>query len=162
MGGILLGYLALTAVVAAGVAALVARTPAVLTALTVAGAAYLVRLGATVLARPPAAVAGEAPDAGGRVLLRGFGVSGLNPKGLLLFLALLPQFTDRGGGWPLALQIALLGVLHTVNCGAGYLGVGLLAREVLRAHPVAARRTTRVSGAAMVVLGVALLAERFL
>ncbi|MFF5296150.1 LysE family translocator [Paractinoplanes globisporus] len=181
--GILLGYVVLTAVVAAGVAALVARTPVVLTALTFAGAAYLVWLGAGILARPPAlpAVAGRAvagpavagpaasgPMAGGsvaatpgRALVRGFGVSGLNPKGLLLFLALLPQFTDPGGTWPAALQIALLGALHTANCGAGYLGVGVLARSVLRARPTAARLTTRFSGAAMVILGVALLAEHW-
>jgi threonine/homoserine/homoserine lactone efflux protein len=173
--GILLGYVVLTAVVAAGVAALVARTPVVLTALTFAGAAYLVWLGAGILARPPAfpAVAGPAvagPAASGpvaagsvaatpgRALVRGFGVSGLNPKGLLLFLALLPQFTDPGGTWPAAVQIALLGALHTANCGAGYLGVGVLARSVLRARPTAARLTTRFSGAAMVILGVALLA----
>ena len=85
-------------------------------------------------------------------------MSGLNPKGLLLFLALLPQFTDPAGTWPLAAQIALLGVLHTANCGVGYLGVGALTRVVLRAHPAVARRTSRLSGIAMILLGAALLA----
>ena len=45
VGGLLAGHLAATAVVAAGVAALVARSPLAMTALIVAGAAYLMWLG---------------------------------------------------------------------------------------------------------------------
>jgi len=161
VSGILLGYLGMTAVVATGVATVVAGAPGLLTGLTAAGAAYLVWLGASIVAHPPAGI--DAPDRQplrpGRALARGLGVSGLNPKGLLLFLALLPQFTDPTGAWPLAAQIALLGVLHTANCGVGYLGVGVLTRAVLRARPAAARRTSRISGIAMILLGVALLAE---
>ena len=51
-GGLLTGHLAATAVVAAGVAALLARSPLAMTALTVAGAAYLMWLGAGTLAHP--------------------------------------------------------------------------------------------------------------
>lgn len=163
VGGLLLGYLALTAVVAAGVAAVVASTPSVLTALTMLGALYLVWLGATTLARP--AVAGTASQEGdgaavGVRVLRGVGISGLNPKALLLFLALLPQFTAPHGSWPLAAQIGTLGLVHTLSCAAIYLSVGVLARTILRARPAAARAVTRVSGAAMIVIGVLLIAER--
>ncbi|MFG2502128.1 LysE family translocator [Streptomyces sp. NPDC048441] len=163
VSGLLLGYLALTAVVAAGVAAVVARTPSVLTALTVLGALYLMWLGAMTLAKP--AVAGTSvkePDAGtvGARVFKGIGISGLNPKGLLLFLALLPQFTAPHGSWPLAAQIGTLGLVHTLSCAAVYLCVGVLARTILRARPAAARAVTRVSGAAMIVIGVLLLAER--
>lgn len=163
VSGLLLGYLALTAVVAAGVAAVVTRTPSVLTALRVLGALYLVWLGATTLARP--AVAGASPQEGdgeaarARVL-KGAGISGLNPKALLLFLALLPQFTAPHGSWPLAAQIGALGLVHTLSCAAIYLTVGVLARTILRARPKAARAVTRVSGAAMILIGVLLLAER--
>lgn len=45
VGGLMLGYVGLTAVVVAGVAALVARTPGVLTGVTLLGAAYLLWLG---------------------------------------------------------------------------------------------------------------------
>ena len=58
VGGLLVGHLAATAAVAAGVAALVARSPLVLTVLTVVGAAYLVWLGIATLARPSALDAG--------------------------------------------------------------------------------------------------------
>src|SRR6185437_5773605 len=53
-GGIVLGYAAMTAVVAAGIGALVARTPAFLSALTVAGGLYLMWHGTTTVARPSA------------------------------------------------------------------------------------------------------------
>ena len=42
VGGLVLGYTVLTAVVAAGVGTLVARDPALLAALTVAGGGYLI------------------------------------------------------------------------------------------------------------------------
>ena len=45
VGGVVAGYVVLTAIVAAGVATLVARSPALLTGLTVLGALYLLRLG---------------------------------------------------------------------------------------------------------------------
>ncbi|WP_116246761.1 LysE family translocator [Nocardiopsis sp. FIRDI 009] len=163
VGGLLLGYVTLTGVVAAGVAALVARTPAVLTALTVTGAVYLVWIGAMTLVRPAAPGVSAEDGAGaswGARLAQGVGVSGLNPKALLLFMALLPQFTDPEDGWPMGAQIATLGLVHTASCAVVYLCVGLLARAVLGARPAAARAVTRVSGAAMVVIGAVLLAER--
>lgn len=91
-------------------------------------------------------------------MLRGIGISGLNPKAILLFLALLPQFTDRTGSWPLAAQIGTLGLIHTLSCAAIYLCVGVLARTVLRARPTAAR----ISGVAMILIGSLLLVERLL
>ncbi|EPH42593.1 LysE family transporter [Streptomyces aurantiacus] len=169
VGGLLLGYVGLTAVVAAGVAAVVADHPAVLASLTLLGAMYLIWLGATTLARPStpgaaeqsaAGASADAPAARRSRILQGAGISGLNPKALLLFLALLPQFTQPGTGWPLALQISTLGLVHILSCGAIYLCVGILARTVLRARPAAARAVTRVSGAAMIVIGVVLVVEQ--
>jgi len=162
VGGLLIGHLAATAVVAAGVAAVVARSPLVMTALTVAGAAYLVWLGIGMLARPPAARAGAEQAAGSwaRQVVKGAGISGLNPKVFLLFLALLPQFADPDAAWPVAAQIVVLGLVHVASCAVVYTGVGTGARRVLRARPAAARAVTRFSGAAMVVIGVLLLAEQ--
>jgi threonine/homoserine/homoserine lactone efflux protein len=54
----------------------------------------------------------------------GAGVSGLNPKALLLFLALLRQFITRSPAWPLAAQIVLLGLVHTANCAVIYTSGG--------------------------------------
>lgn len=164
LAGLLAGHLALVALVAAGVAALVARRPEVLAVLTVLGAAYLVWLGVGALLRPAGPVAVTVDGSGSRIgsgigeAVRGAGVSGLNPKVLLLFLAVLPQFTDPGGGWSLGFQILLLGLVHVVGCAAVYAGVGVGARAVLAARPAAARVLSRCSGALMALLGVALLA----
>jgi threonine/homoserine/homoserine lactone efflux protein len=171
VSGLVAGYALHTALASAGLAVLVAGSPALLTALTVAGAGYLVRLGWTVLRRPGVpgdgmpAVDGDgarsgAPS-GARVFGRGAAISGLNPKGLLLYLSVLPQFLAvRGARLPVPAQTAVLGVLHMACCAAVYCGVGLLARAVLGARPAAARAVTRTSGAAMLGIGAFLLVER--
>jgi threonine/homoserine/homoserine lactone efflux protein len=161
--GLVLGYVALTAVVAAGVAAVVVRTPAMLSGLTVAGAVYLTWLGTATVRTAGGTGAPAAPRRHGArsALLAGAGTSGLNPKGLLLVVALLPQFTDTAAPWPLAVQTVVLGLVHAANCGAVYLAVGLLARRVIRTRPSVTRAVTLLSGVVMVILGVALVAERF-
>ncbi|HEX3492970.1 MAG TPA: LysE family translocator [Streptosporangiaceae bacterium] len=164
VGGLVLGYAGITVAVAAGVGALVARTPASLTALTVAGGLYLIWLGARTLARP----GGHGLPAGARggtsrsVLVRGLGVSGLNPKGLLVYLAVLPQFTTPRGPWPLTAQLGVLGLVFVLTCGAFYLSLGSVAGRILESRPGPARAITGFSGAAMVVIGLLLLAERLL
>jgi threonine/homoserine/homoserine lactone efflux protein len=160
VGGLVLGYTGITIVVAVGVGAVVGRSPALLGGLTVVGGCYLIWHGATTFARPRAApVAGGAPqaDTGRAVMVRGLGVSALNPKGLLIFLALLPQFTNPRWSWPLTAQLGLLGLVFVASCGAFYLGLGSAARKILAARPAAARAVTRFSGAAMVVIGALLL-----
>ncbi|CCK29382.1 LysE family efflux protein [Streptomyces davaonensis JCM 4913] len=161
VGGLVSGYALHTVLAAAGLAVLVASRPALLTGLTVAGAAYLVWLGWSVLRRP--GVPGEAADAGDRVFLRGAMISGLNPKGLLLYLSVLPQFLVTGAGrLPVPAQTATLGLLHMACCAAVYLAVGVGARRVLGARPAAARAVTRTSGAAMVGIGAFLLVQHTL
>jgi threonine/homoserine/homoserine lactone efflux protein len=161
---LLAGHLLATAVVAAGVGALVTRLPMVLTVLTAVGAAYLVWLGIGMLAHPAAPQAHAEESAGSwvRLAAKGAGISGLNPKVFLLFLALLPQFTDPNARWPLSVQIVVLGLVHVASCAVIYTGVGTGARRVLRARPDTARTVTRFSGAAMIVIGVVLLAEQLI
>jgi threonine/homoserine/homoserine lactone efflux protein len=170
VSGLVLGYAGITIVVAAGVGAIVGRSPALLTVLTVVGGCYLIWHGATTFAKPsaPLTAAATPPAAGApagtppagtarSVLVRGLGVSALNPKGLLIFLALLPQFTNPRWSWPLTAQLGLLGLVFAATCGAFYLSLGSVARKVLDARPAAAVAVTRFSGAAMVVIGALLL-----
>ena len=162
ISGMLLGYLAITLVVAAGVGALVAGVPAVLTVLTVLGAGYLLWLGVGVLAHPPVPVADEDQAARSWTgwIVRGFAVSGINPKALLLFLALLPQFTSRDGSWTIPSQIAALGAVHMLNCALIYSLVGTGSSMVLRTRPRVARLVSQFSGAAMIAIALFLLAEQ--
>jgi len=168
VAGLLAGHLVATAVVAAGVAAVLARSPMTLTALTVAGAGYLAWLGLGMLTAPTtAAIAAiaAAQDAGGswlRQAARGLGISGLNPKVFLLFLALLPQFVDRNAAWPVAAQIGTLGLVHVTSCAVIYTLVGTGARTVLRSRPTAARAVTRFSGGVMITIGLVLTVEQLI
>ncbi|MFJ4359897.1 LysE family translocator [Streptomyces massasporeus] len=165
VAGLVAGYAGYTLLAVAGLVVIVASSGTLLTALTVAGAGYLVWLGWGVLRRPATLTASEA-EAGTegssrlRVMLRGIGISGLNPKALLLYFSLFPQFIDPAGAWPVAGQTGLLGSLHMTACAVVYLTVGVLARTVLRTRPSAARAVTRISGAMMIVIGGFLLAER--
>lgn len=159
--GLVAGHVAYALVAVAGLAVIVARSPAALTGLTAAGAGYLLWLGRGVLRQPvvPAVAGGSADASRVQVMLKGFGISGLNPKALLLYFSLFPQFIDTGDGWPVAAQTGLLSVVHLIACAVVYLGVGVLARTVLKARPSAARVVTRTSGAMMIAIGAFLLVD---
>ncbi|MFF5520067.1 LysE family translocator [Streptomyces coeruleorubidus] len=162
VAGLIAGYAGYTLLAVAGLVVIVANSATLLTALTLAGAGYLVWLGCGVL-RQPAVLTASEEEAGSsplRVMLKGAGTSGLNPKALLLYFSLFPQFIDPAGGWPVATQTGLLGTLHMTACAVVYLAVGVLARTVLRTRPAAARAVTRVSGALMIAIGGFLLVER--
>lgn len=161
VAGLVTGHVIATAVVAAGVGVLVASAPPVLTALTVAGAVYLIWLGVMTLIHPAAPTAASEDESSWlRWAGRGMGVSGLNPKVFLLFVALLPQFTTTHAVWPIALQIVVLGALHVLSCAAVYTGVATGARVVLRARPTASLWVSRLSGTVMIGIGLFLVTER--
>lgn len=164
VGGLVLGYAMVTIIIAGGVGALIAGIPAILTGLTIVGGIYLIWHGATTFAKPSTSSTVSHPPAGTdcSTLVKGIGVSGLNPKGLLILLALLPQFTNPDWSWPVAGQIGLLGLTFTLTCAVFYLCIGLLARTVLHARPATARALGRISGAAMVIIGITLLAEHLI
>lgn len=115
------------------------------------------------LRHPSAPTVGKEEDTGSRLkwLIKGFCISGLNPKVFLLFLALRPQFTDVHAAWPLPLQMAALELIHVFSCGAVYLIVGYRSGTVLRSRPRAALNVSRISGGLMIVIAVLLLAEQF-
>ena len=172
LGGILIGYLAAVTAVAVGVGAALAALPWVLVGLTFAAAGYLAYIGVRILRQPPAiepVAAGQGgsagPASGGdtrswRRLAQGVGVSGLNPKGLLVLVVLLPQFTDAAGAWPIPVQLAALGLIFVGSCALVYSLVGTSARVVLRARPSAVRILSRVSGGAMILVAVLLVIEQ--
>lgn len=162
VAGLIAGYAGYTLLAVAGLAVLVANSANLLTALTVLGAVYLIWLGGNVLTGPVAPSASTEPAGSSRrrIMLKGAGISGLNPKALLLYFSLFPQFIDPAGSWPVAAQTGLLGTLHMASCAVVYLAVGFLARTVLKTRPAAARAVTRASGAMMIAIGGLLLAQR--
>ncbi|MBY8873908.1 LysE family translocator [Micromonospora sp. PLK6-60] len=164
VGGLMAGYALITSLVVVGVGPLVAALPGVMTGLTLAGAGYLSYLGVRTLRGTgrigPVDTAPAPAASSGRSFARGVGVSALNPKGLLIFLSILPQFTGSTGGWPLPVQFAALGGIFILIAALFYLPLGYAADRVLGARPRVAQLTATVAGAAMLLVGAALLAER--
>ena len=160
--GLLLGHLLATVIVAIGVGAFVAGHPMILWVLTVAGALYLLWLGISMLSHPSLPRSGEMHETDSWVqwAAKGAGISGLNPKVFLLFLALLPQFTDPAASWSVPAQIVALGLVHVASCGVVYLLVGFSSQQLLQSRPHAALIVSRLSGAAMTVIAAILLAEQ--
>lgn len=163
--GILFGYAVVVAAVAIGLGALVAANPVLLDALTVGGALYLLWLGIGGLVRSARPLAAQAQTTTVVVspvgsFLRGAGVSGFNPKGLLVLVALVPQFTTAHGAWTPAAQMLVLGGLFVGTCAVVYLAVAVLARRLLATRPRGTIVMARVSAVAMTLIGVSLLVER--
>ncbi|WP_052282027.1 LysE family translocator [Kluyvera genomosp. 1] len=161
VAGLMSGHLLATLVVVAGLGVLIAGHPLALSAITLLGACYLLWLGVSLL-RHPATVASASHLSGGwnQWALKGLCISGLNPKVFLLFLALLPQFTDPHSQWPVAMQMSALGLMHLVTCTIIYLLVGYGSRALLASRPQAARMVSRFSGGLMVVIAALLLVEQ--
>jgi threonine/homoserine/homoserine lactone efflux protein len=139
ISGLATGYLVHVALVVAGLGAVLTRNTDVLGIIAVVGATYLLWLGIAVLRRPAPIAAAETPALSPlRSGLQGVAVSGLNPKGLLLFFALLPQFVALGASWPVPVQLAALGLFHVIACALAYTGVAIAASRLLRSRPRAA------------------------
>ncbi len=118
-------------------------------ALTVAGAVYLIWLGVGALRHPAHAAAAKndgTATSWRAQALKGAGISGLNVKGLILFLALLPAYAVADAAVPLTVQIVIFGLVHVVSCAVVYTAVGVAARRVRSL----ARAVSRFSGAAMI------------
>ena len=106
------GMLVQTALVALGVGAIVAQSIVVLTVIKFAGAAYLVFLGIQAIRHRhdvAAPVEQASPRSVWRLLGEGFVVGITNPKSIIFFVAILPQFIVPSAG-AIPLQLAELGL----------------------------------------------------
>jgi threonine/homoserine/homoserine lactone efflux protein len=157
--GIAVGTLVHVALVAGGLAALLAAVPLAYTAVRLGGAAYLVYLGVRALVRPSGlAERALAPAPRWAVFRQGVVTNVLNPKVALFFLAFLPQFVDPARG-NAAAQVVGLGLLFDTTGTLVNLAVALGASRAaagLRRSARAARLLERATGALFVALGVRL------
>jgi threonine/homoserine/homoserine lactone efflux protein len=130
--GILLADLVMTALVVAGVATIVAAWPPSFDVLRYAGAFYLAWLAFQAVRRRSAADSTQTNLLGTWGIVRLSTVTSLlNPKALLFFLVLLPQFVDRGVG-SLSLQLAVLGTLLSVMAFAFHALLGVFSARASR------------------------------
>ena len=164
VAGLCGGYILHTVLLVAGLAAVLAGLPGVLGWITLAGAGYLLWLGVGTLRSWRGATFSAHTDGGSgtqlRTFLQGIGTSGINPKGLLFYVALIPQFISADASLPVPVQSGLLGMTFVVLVGVVYTVVALLSRTLLRSRPGAARAVTLASGIIMVALGAVLLGEQ--
>lgn len=148
--------------VALGVGAVVQRSIAAFTALKLVGAAYLVFLGVQAIRhrRSLAEVLDVRVSVAStrRVLHDGVVVGVSNPKSIVFFAAVLPQFVDPGAG-PVGAQILVLGL---VAIGAALLSDSLwalvagTARQWFVGSPRRLATINGMGGLAMVGLGLRL------
>ncbi|MFD9636584.1 LysE family translocator [Streptomyces violascens] len=155
-----LGAYGLIAAVALGVGSIVERSVLVFTVLKLAGAAYLVYLGVKAWRGRGsllASFAGGGGEQGGlRTFWEGFAVGVSNPKTIVFFAAVLPQFVDRGQGHVVP-QMLVLGLVFNVIAIASDCVWGLVAasaRDWFARSPQRLSMVGGVGGLAMIGLGV--------
>ncbi len=162
--GILFANALFFAISGTGVGALLTASGYLFTLVKSVGAAYLLYLGATALLRP-ARLPGDRENGNGNgngverrtLFLRGFILQLSNPKALLFFVAILPQFIDRSR--PVVPQILLLGVTSILLELLVLSVYGAAAARALRVamRPRFATATSRLSGVLLVAAALGLL-----
>lgn len=152
-----LGGLPLVLLVSVGLGAVVAQSAMVFLVVKLLGAGYLVYLGVQAIRHRRVdtgamTASGNGPSSSWRVLREGFIVGVTNPKTIVFFVAVLPQFVTPQNG-SVAVQMAVLGLVFTViafACDACWALVASAARQWFATSP---RRlsTMRATGGGMLV-----------
>lgn len=155
--------LILVGIVSLGLGAILLASEALFAVVKWLGVAYLVYLG-IVTWRAPARgfedTAGDVAHTARDVFLRGFLVNITNPKGIIFFAAILPQFIDVARPQPA--QYAILAATTLVVDLAVMMGYTALSARVLRVmrDPSRLRWVNRGLGGAFIAAGVALASFR--
>lgn len=160
-----LGVYVQVLLVALGLGAIVERSATAFTVVKLAGAAYLVWLGVQAIrhrrALAEVADATHGPRTSRSVFLDGVIVGIANPKAIVFFAAILPQYVSSGGA-PAGVQMALLGVVFVVIALLSDSVWGLAAgtaRTWFTGSPRRMERLGATGGATMIGLGVLLAAS---
>ena len=147
------------AFVAAGLGVVIEQSATAYATLKFAGALYLVWLGVQAI-RHRSVVVGftDGPKLQRSAWLDGLIVGVANPKSIVFFAALLPQFVDKSGA-PASIQMMALGLIFVaialVLDSAWGIAAGT-ARQRFAEHPRRQERMNATSGVTMIGLGVLL------
>jgi threonine/homoserine/homoserine lactone efflux protein len=152
--GVCTGYLVHSLLVAVGLAAVITASPVIFAALRWAGVAYLAFLALQLLrsAFTPGqlrVVNQRAPSP----FRRGFLTAALNPKGMLIYFAILPQFMQHGGS--IALQAIVLSAIFIGLCGLVYVVLSFVLAATGSRGSISDRRRRWVEGVSGGMLAVA-------
>lgn len=116
--GNVLGAFSLSVVVAVGLGPILQRSEIAFIAVQVLGGFYLVYLGIVAIKHSQIHASdmtnqGDIRPSKWRSMREGFWVGALNPKGMVFFAAILPQFVDRDAG-KVTSQLILMGAIFAV------------------------------------------------
>jgi threonine/homoserine/homoserine lactone efflux protein len=163
--GCALGCLSHTFLAVIGASAVIAASPAAFTALRIAGGLYLVWLGIGALRSKggqSAASGKAAPQPLRRLFMKGLLANAINPKVVLFFLSLLPQFVIAANG-NVPGQMLALGLTFTLQAAILFGLLGYFAGAVgawLDRKPGAGKWLDRLAGTVFIALGVKLMVSR--
>jgi threonine/homoserine/homoserine lactone efflux protein len=157
--GVGLGDLTAMTLSLAGMGALLAASATAFAAVKWAGAAYLVWLGVK-LWRAPVDAAAAPPLPASRAMREAYVVTALNPKGIVFFVAFVPQFIDPARPFlpQAAILVATFVTLAALNAAAYALLAARLSGAVRR--PGLRRALNRTGGAVLVGAGLAVALRR--
>jgi threonine/homoserine/homoserine lactone efflux protein len=161
-----IGEYAQVAAVAFGVGALVERSAEIFAIVKWAGAAYLVYLGVQAIRHRRSMTAQLAartvPVRPLRAVRDGFVVGVTNPKSIVIFVVVLPEFTERAPGYlPVQVQLLILGALFAsiaLLLDSAWAAVAGTARQWFTRSPRRLALIGGTSGLVMIGLGVSIAA----
>jgi threonine/homoserine/homoserine lactone efflux protein len=161
VAGNALGMFTLSVLVAFGLGPILQRSEIAFISVQVLGGLYLIYLGIEAIRHSRVQAAeminqGEVRPTALRSVRDGFWVGALNPKGLVFFAAILPQFLDRDGS-NLTSQLLFMGATFAILALIGDGTWGVLAgtvRNWMANTPSRLIAMRRAGGVVMILLGV--------
>lgn len=162
--GNVIGAFVLSTFVAFGLGPILQRSELAYIAIQWGGGLYLIYLGVDAIRHRTVQAAdmtnqGDVAPTTFRSIRDGFWVGGLNPKGLVFYAAVLPQFIDRERGQVTG-QLILLGAIFSLLAFLSDGSWGLLAgtaRQWLATDPGRLVKLRAAGGAIMIILGISVL-----
>ena len=164
VAGNVTGAFSLSVFVALGLGPILQRSELAYIAVQWGGGLYLIYLGVDAIRKRSAHAAdmtnqGEIAPSIRRSIRDGFWVGALNPKGVVFFAAVLPQFIDRERGSVTA-QLILLGAIFAILAFISDGSWGMLAGTARNWLATDAKRLERLratGGVIMIILGISVL-----
>lgn len=164
--GNVLGSFSLSVIVALGLGPILQRSVIAFNAVQILGGAYIVYLGIQAIRHSQVHAEdmtnqGDEKPTVRKSIREGYFVGILNPKALVFFAAILPQFIDRARG-SVTSQLLLLGAIFTVIAFVSDGSWGLLAGTIRNWLATDVKRLVRMrvaGGVVMICLGIFTLAS---
>ncbi len=152
--GICLGYLVHSVLVALGIAAIIVSFPVLFDAIRYLGIAYLLYLAfhlfKSVLNNKTLNIEKSTTA---HPVRKGFFTALLNPKGMLIYFAILPQFIDQSGNTVqqgLILSFIFIGLILLVYCA-----LSLILGRIVRKKPIGLQQQKWIDGGSGALLTIA-------